>query len=554
MRLKTDIQAAGQPPQRRSQQPPIAHENHRSCSSTPRGSSSGAEHLALAARATNDAVRDWDVRTGALSWPQGLDTLLGFDPETVAKEIGFWQKQIHPEDRARTVASIRDALADGDHWSGEYRFRRADGSYSNLLERAVIVRGEEGDSIRFVGSLMDITARTQLQDQILRSQKMEAFGQLAGGVAHDFNNFLTTILGYSDLLLDELGVKGAKGKHIAEIRAAAKRASALTSQLLVFSRKQALEPRVVEVNSVITHLERSLLGLLGENISVECHLHRSSDPAHIRVDAAQLTQIILNLGVNARDAMPNGGRLKLGTATIRIDENSRLSGCTEPLADGEYSLISITDDGVGMSDEVKAHLFEPFFTTKDHGRGTGLGLATSYGIVRQSGGHICVESEIGKGTMVSIYLPKVAAPAAPTYIKPGSKKLIKGTETLLVLEDDVSVRHISVRVLRALGYDVIEAANGDDAQRIITFECEKKIDLLLTDMVMPQMSGRDFADWLHMTSPETKVVFISGYLEESLQPSDRCGREMFFLPKPFDPEQLALKVREALDSSPAIAR
>ncbi len=547
MRSRTDIRpTAQQPSTRPSHDPKTEHQNHRSAS--PRSSSAGTEHLALAARATNDAIRDWNVKTGALSWPLGLETLLGFKPEAVPQEVGFWQKQIHPDDRARTVASIRDALADGEHWSGEYRFRHADGRYLHLLERAVIVRDEEGKAFRFVGSLMDITARKQLQDQLVRSQKMEAFGQLAGGVAHDFNNFLTTILGYSDLLLDEIGLKGANAKHVGEIRSAAKRASALTSQLLAFSRKQALELRVVEVNTVIMHLERSLLRLLGEDISVECHLHRSNDPAHIRVDAAQLTQIILNLAVNARDAMPNGGRLTLGTATVRIDENSQPGNCADPLAAGEYALISITDDGVGMSEEVKAHLFEPFFTTKDAGRGSGLGLATSYGIVRQSGGHICVQSHLGRGTMVSIYLPKVAAPPAPSYAKPGVKKLSTGTETILVLEDDVSVRHISVRVLRALGYDVLEAANGDDAQRLITFECKRKVDLLLTDMVMPQMSGRDFADWLATTSPETRVLFISGYLEESLQPTDRCRKGMFFLAKPFDPEQLAAKVREALDS------
>ena len=545
MRLKTDIHAADPRP---NDPPQIAHENHRSCSSSPRRSSSGSQHLALAARATNDAVRDWDVKTGALSWPQGLEALLGFNAAAVSPEIGFWQKQIHPEDRARTIASIRNALAEGEQWSGEYRFLRADGTYIHLLERAVIVRGEHDETLRFVGSLMDITARMQLQDQLLRSQKMEAFGQLAGGVAHDFNNFLTTILGYSDLLLNEIGLKGANAKHVGEILSAAKRASALTSQLLAFSRKQALEPRVVEVNTVITHIERSLLGLLGENISVECHLHRSNHPAHVRVDPAQLTQIILNLAVNARDAMPNGGRLTLGTSTVRIDENSRPGGCADELATGEYALITITDDGVGMSDEMKAHLFEPFFTTKDKGLGSGLGLATSYGIVRQSGGHICVESDLGKGTMVSIYLPKVAAPPAPSYTKPGVKKLSAGTETVLVLEDDVSVRHISVRVLRALGYHVLEAATGDDAQRLITFECKRKVDLLLTDMVMPQMSGRDFADWLAKTSPETKVLFISGYLDESLQPADRCRHGMFFLPKPFDPDQLASKVREALDS------
>jgi two-component system cell cycle sensor histidine kinase/response regulator CckA len=507
-----------------------------------------AEYFTLAAGATNDAVRDWNVKTGALSWPQGLDTLLGYDNATVSGDIGFWQKQLHPQDRARTAGSIRDALAaESDHWTGEYRFRHFDGSYLDLLERALIVRDSAGAAIRFVGSLMDVTARKQLQDQLVRSQKMEAFGQLAGGVAHDFNNFLTTILGYSDLLLNEIGMKGEVAGHIGEIRSAAGRASVLTAQLLAFSRKHPLAPQIIEVNSLLTNLERSLLRLLGEDISVQCHFDRAGVGLHTRVDPGQLTQIILNLVVNARDAMRNGGRLTLETASLTIEAAEEREIGSDELMPGDYVHISVTDDGVGMSDEVKQHLFEPFFTTKDEGRGSGLGLATSYGIVRQSGGHISVESELGKGTTVRIFLPRVPAPPPPSYKRPGGNKMPTGVESILVLEDDISVRHIAVRVLRSLGYDVLEAATGDDAQQLIGERKDKRIDLLLTDMVMPHMSGRHFADWLRKTSPQTKVVFISGYLEESLHPGDRRDHEMFFLPKPFDPEQLALKIREALD-------
>jgi two-component system cell cycle sensor histidine kinase/response regulator CckA len=506
-----------------------------------------AEHFAFVARATNDAVRDWNVRSGALSWPQGLDALLGYNSSTATGDIGFWQKQIHPQDRARTAISIRDALAaESDHWTGEYRFRHFDGSYLDLLERALIVRDSGGAAIRFVGSLMDITARKQLQDQVVRSQKMEAFGQLAGGVAHDFNNFLTTILGYSDLLLDELGMKGAVADHIGEIRSAAGRASVLTAQLLAFSRKHPLAPLVIDVNSHLANLERSLLRLLGEDISVQCHF--AKEGLHTRVDPEQLTQIILNLVVNARDAMRLGGQLTLETASLTIEAPADPEISSEDLKPGEYVRLSVNDNGLGMTDEVKRHLFEPFFTTKDEGRGSGLGLATSYGIVRQSGGHICVESELGQGTTVKIFLPRVPAPPPPSYKRPGRNKMPVGIESILVLEDDISVRHISVRVLRSLGYDVVEAANGDDAQHLIGERAGKKIDLLLTDMVMPHMSGRHFADWLRKTSPQTKVVFISGYLEESLQPGDRGEQGMFFLPKPFDPEQLAIKIREALDS------
>jgi two-component system cell cycle sensor histidine kinase/response regulator CckA len=302
---------------------------------------------------------------------------------------------------------------------------------------------------------------------------------------------------------------------------------------------------------LLTNLERSLLRLLGENISVECDFRRGKDGMHTKVDPGQLTQIVLNLVVNARDAMPAGGNLRLETMAVTIEPPAEQDpeGVSDEPPAGEYVRISVTDDGCGMTDEVKQHLFEPFFTTKNDGHGSGLGLATSYGIVRQSGGHIRVESELGQGTTVRLFLPRVPAPAPPSYKKPGAHKLPTGTETILVLEDDISVRHLSVRVLRSLGYEVLEAANGDDAQQLISRRGEKKkIDLLLTDMVMPQMSGRRFADWMGKACPGTKVVFISGYMQESLQPADRHDREMFFLPKPFDPEQLAAKIREALNS------
>jgi two-component system cell cycle sensor histidine kinase/response regulator CckA len=548
MRLATEIQAEAphQNHYRTSQE--NVHQSHETSTDLSSGPDEIAQHLARAAQATNDAVRVWTVATGGLSWPQGLQSLFGYNQSPSTCDIGFWHKQIHPQDRARTIAGIRDALASGDDlWTGEYRFRHSDGSYLDLLERACIGRDENGRAIEFVGSLMNITARKQLQDQLVRSQKMEAFGQLAGGVAHDFNNFLTTILGYSDLLLNELDMKGEIAEHIREIRGAASRASALTGQLLAFSRKHPLAPAVVDVNTLLANLERSLLRLLGENISVQCDFQRGKDGMHTKVDPGQLTQIILNLVVNARDAMTGGGCLALETAAVSVEPSDDQECNSEEIVPGDYVRISVTDSGTGMSEEVQQHLFEPFFTTKHEG-GSGLGLATSYGIVRQSGGHICVESELGKGTTVKIFLPKVAAPTPPSYRKPGANKLPKGTETVLVLEDDISVRHLSVRVLRSLGYEVLEAANGDDAQQLIGRSNGKKIHLLLTDMVLPQMSGRCFADWMNKTSPGTKVIFISGYLQESLNPGDRRDQDMFFLPKPFDPEQLAGKIRQALDA------
>jgi PAS domain S-box-containing protein len=528
----------------------ISDESKTTDTALPSSATSRDDYLAIVTRATNDAVRDWDVKSDQLLWPEGLESLTGYNASSgQCNNIGFWQSNLHPGDRARVASSIHDALAgSSEHWTGEYRFRRADGSYINVLERALILRAPNGSAEHLIGSLMDITARKQLQDQVCRSQKMEAFGQLAGGVAHDFNNFLTTILGYGDLLLHERQIKGTLADHVAEIRAAAGRASALTQQLLAFSRRQPLEPVTVEVNSIISNLERSLLRLIGENISVVCHLHHEQEGAHIKADPTQITQIILNLAVNARDAMPKGGQLTLETAIVDLTKETELPFHCGDSVPGKYVLINIADTGIGMSEEVKAHLFEPFFTTKaDDGR-SGLGLATCYGIVHQSGGHLRVESEQEKGTVVRIYLPRVPAPPPPAYKKSTGKKPRGGTESILVLEDDVSVRHISVRMLRGLGYQVIEAANGDDAQRLLNENGTGKVDLLLTDMVMPQMSGRRFADSLRAAHPNIKVVFISGYLEESLQPHDRREPGMFFLPKPFDSEQLAAKVREALDT------
>ncbi|MGH8094157.1 MAG: ATP-binding protein [Chthoniobacterales bacterium] len=507
-----------------------------------------ADYFEILARATNDAVRDWNVGSGALIWLRGTESLFG--PQPVADtRIDFWFSHLHPHDLARIETSLKKALdSPAERWTGEYRFRRIDGQYRHILERALIIRSADGRAARVVGAMMDVTERKQLQAQACRLQRMEAFGQLAGGVAHDFNNFLTTILGYSDLLLAGSALKGPITNQIREIRDAAGRASALTNQLLAFSRRQALEPTVLEVNSFIHNLERSLLRLLGDDISIVCHLHHLKEGAHIKVDSGQFTQIIVNLAVNARDAMRKGGCLTITTSTLGVAPGAapRCPGAPD-LSPGEYVLITVADNGVGMSDEVKARLFEPFFTTKDAGRNSGLALATSYGIVRQSGGHMCVESAPGQGATFRIFLPRVAPPPPAAYKKPGQKKTPTGTETILVLEDEVGVRHLSVRVLRSLGYEVLEAAHGDDAKRLITRRGAPKIDLLLTDMVMPEISGRHFADWLRKASPLTKVVFTSGYLEESLHPHDRRDPEMYFLAKPFNTEQLAGKVREALD-------
>jgi two-component system cell cycle sensor histidine kinase/response regulator CckA len=495
-----------------------------------------ADHYQLVARATKDAIRDWDLTSGALTWPQGLDSLLGYSPSGPPQTIAFWQQQIHRDDRSRIAASIREAIrSKAEQWSGEYRFRHAKGDYLQLLERALLVRDRNGRAVRFVGTLMDVTARKQLRDQLSHSQKMEAFGQLAGGVAHDFNNFLTAILGYSDLLVAEVQGRGTGAKYLSEIRSAAGRAASLTRQLLTFSRRQPLEPRILEVNTLIHNLERSILRLLGENISVLCEL--MPEKKHIKVDPDQFTQIIINLAVNARDAMPAGGTLLMKTETLSTNGKS-----LPELPSGKYIRISVIDNGMGMSEEVKEHLFEPFFSTKSDRHGSGLGLATCYGIVRQSGGHITVESELAKGTAVHIYLPEVAAPPATAYRK--RPKLPSGTETILVVEDDISVRHVTVRTLRMLGYNVLEAFRADEAKYLIE---NTVVNLLISDIVLPDMSGCDFADWTRRNSPSTQILLTSGYLPE-MTTIGTPSSELPFLSKPFDPQQLAETVRASLDA------
>ncbi|PYI77659.1 MAG: hybrid sensor histidine kinase/response regulator [Verrucomicrobia bacterium] len=497
-------------------------------------SAKDADYHQLVARATNDAIRDWDLGADALTWRQGLNSLLGYSPGE-SDTIAFWRQRIHRDDCARVAASIREAIkSKAGHWSGEYRFRHANGHYLSLLERASIIRDKNGRAVRFLGALMDVSARKQLQEKFSHSQKMEAFGQLAGGVAHDFNNFLTTILGYSDLLVAEVEGRGTGAKYLSEIRSAAGRAASLTKQLLTFSRREPLEPRVLEVNKLIHNLERSILRLLGENISVLCDL--IPEKKYIKVDPDQFTQIIINLAVNARDAMPVGGTLLLKTQTIFANGKA-----PSEMPPGKYIGISITDNGIGMSDEVKEHLFEPFFTTKDDRHASGLGLATCYGIVRQSGGRITIESELAKGTAVYIYLPEAEAPPAAPYRK--RSKLPPGNETILVVEDDISVRHVAVRTLRMLGYNVLEAFRADEAKRLIK---NNAINLVVSDVVLPDMSGCDFADWMRLNCPSTQVLLTSGYLPETT--IGRPSIDLPFLSKPFDPQQLAETVRASLDA------
>jgi two-component system cell cycle sensor histidine kinase/response regulator CckA len=385
--------------------------------------------------------------------------------------------------------------------------------------------------------------RRRLEAHFIEAQKMEVIGQLVSGVAHDFNNILAVIIGYSDLITSDLGADSSLRKYIEEIRHASERAAGLTRQLLVFGRKQTVLPVVLDLNDVVNDLDKMLRRLIDANI--EMTTIPGKKIGRVKADSGYVGQVLMNLVVNARDAMPNGGKLTIATNNVKIDENyARTHAGAIP---GEYVMLSVSDTGTGMTDEVKALLFEAFFTTKPLGKGTGLGLATCQTIVHQSGGHIGVYSEIGKGTTFKIYFPRVAQPldVAARTLRTGP--LPRGTETLLVVEDEPSVRHLARNVLDNLGYEVLSASNGQDALHVARDHKGSPIRLVITDVIMPLMGGKVMAEWLKATYPDLKILFTSGYTEDAITHHGVLDTGVEFLPKPYTPAILARKVRQLLD-------
>jgi PAS domain S-box-containing protein len=393
----------------------------------------------------------------------------------------------------------------------------------------------------FSGTIRDISARKQLEEQLVQSQKMETVGRLAGGVAHDFNNLMTAVIGHAVLGAMELREDDPLRQDFDEIRATAERASTLTQQLLAFARRQIVEPKLVNLNELILNMHRMLGRLIGEDI--ELVTLPAADLRTVRVDPNQFEQVVVNLVVNARDAMPGGGRLIIETANVSLSD--RMTSDAVNLPAGHYAMLAVTDSGTGMSEETKGHLFEPFYTTKEQGRGTGLGLATSYGVVRQAGGEIYVYSEPGNGTSMKIYLPHVGAqPDAPAAATP--RTLPRGSELILLVEDEDAVRSIARRVLTTLGYSVVEARNGTEA--VAALESHgRDFDIVITDMVMPEMGGVELSEALQRSGSAARVLLTSGYTDESTVRHGGREKGVAFLPKPYSPEMLANRVREILD-------
>lgn len=373
---------------------------------------------------------------------------------------------------------------------------------------------------------------------------MEAVGRLAGGIAHDFNNLLTAITGYSDLVLKDLDAANPSRGRILEIKRAAERAAGLTRQLLAFSRQQVLAPQILDSNDLVVNMEKLLQRVIGENIEVRTVL--APNLGAVRADPGQLEQVIINLAVNARDAMPDGGRLTIETANVELDQ--AYARQHPPAAPGAYVMLSVSDSGMGMDETTKARIFEPFFTTKEKGKGTGLGLATVYGIVKQSGGYVWVYSEPGHGTTFKVYLPRIEGKAAPLgkpQAVPGS---LRGTDTVLLVEDDLAVRTVTRQMLQRQGYTVLEAADVESAVAF-TLNHEGPIDVLLTDVVMPGMNGRELGKRLTAKRPAMKVLYMSGYTEDTVVRHGLLEPGIAYLQKPFTPDSLALKLRELLEAA-----
>jgi two-component system cell cycle sensor histidine kinase/response regulator CckA len=423
---------------------------------------------------------------------------------------------------------------------------RPQGASRWVLTSRVPVRDAQGQIAALVGVTRDITEHKSLQVQLLQSQKMECIGRLAGGVAHDFNNLLTAIVGYAELALATLAPDSQPHDDLLAILNAAERAIALTRQLLVFARKEVIAPQTLDLNELALTLDKLLRRLIGAD--VELVVREAPGAALVKADPHQIEQVLLNLAINSRDAMPDGGRLTIEIATVvreQVAESQHAQGGPAP-----YVMLAVSDTGVGMPPEVQSHVFEPFFTTKEIGKGTGLGLATCYGIVQQHGGQIEVSSKVGQGTVVKVYLPRVSEAANSRYVRAAPGNLPRGMETILLVEDEPMVRQLATRVLQQLGYTVLEAADGAEALRVAQRD-SGRIDLLVTDMVMPQMNGNALADRLRAVYPQLKVMLISGYSD--IRPSQRRLAEQgdTLLQKPFTSDLLARTVHDLLHTAPS---
>lgn len=470
------------------------------------------------------------------------ERILGYTLEELQATSSF--EQIHPDDRQLVKEAATETRRTGIGRRIEYRMRHKDSSWLILESTASTVLDAEGRVDKLVIVNRDITARKKLEEQLRQVQKMEAIGRLSGGIAHDFNNLLGVIIGYSEILQERLPSKDLLRESADEIVAAGKRAASLTRQLLAFSRQQVLEPKILDLNEVVSDMEKMLRRLIGEDIE----LVTNPDPmlGRVRADQGQIEQVIMNLVVNARDAMPQGGKLGIATANTEMDETF-VKRYPYPVQTGQYIVLTVSDNGVGMDAATKARVFEPFFTTKEKGKGTGLGLSTVYGVVKQSGGYIDFDSEPGEGTTFRIYFRRVNEPVESEGLATEAQQPAREAGVVLLVEDEASLLRLTRNLLEMSGYTVLEAKDGNEALRI-SQQHTGAIDLLLTDIVMPGISGRALAHQLSQERPDMKILFMSGYTGQGIGEKEYLERGDLFLQKPVTRDTLTRKVSEAMRS------
>jgi PAS domain S-box-containing protein len=501
------------------------------------------ERYRLALQATQEVMYDWDMVGGKLVWNRAVTRVLGWSLEEFGDTLDAWSGFINPEDVARVGAELDAAIASGEVFTSEYRFRRKSGDWAIILDRGLILHDETGKAVRMVGAMSDLTARRALEMQLQQAQRIEAVGQLAGGIAHDFNNLLTAILGSTELAQQLLPPDHLVLDELATIHRTAERAAELTRGLLAYARRQVLSSSELDLNEVISQAIPLLRRMIPENIDIRF----TPDPGIgiVRGDRGQLTQILVNLCVNARDAMPNGGTIRVHTAAVGPGRSSGVSGPGGPA--GRQVRLTVSDIGHGIATEDLPHVFEPFFTTKEVGQGTGLGLAVVYGVVTQHNGTIDVETVVGRGTTFSIHLPvapgsSLRTPGRPSHVMSG------GPETILVVEDEPEVRATLVQILSGLGYGVQQAADGLEALAILE-SASSRVDLVVTDVVMPRMGGKDLYATVSRWDNPPLFLFSSGYAEALVSQQLGGQGDLAFLSKPYGIQELAKKVREVLERS-----
>jgi len=508
------------------------------------------ERFELAMEASSDGIFDWNLKTREIYFSPGWKKMLGYEDDELENEFSVWERLTNPENQARSWEILNEHLQGKTHrYEMEFQMRHKNGHWVDILSRARSIFDDDGTPVRVVGTHTDITERKRaekekanLESQLLQAQKMESVGRLAGGVAHDFNNMLGVIIGRTEMLLEDTDPGLPLFEELQEICKAAERSASLTRQLLAFARKQVIAPRVLDVNETVEGMLKLLRRLIGEDIYLAWL--PGGDVWPVNMDPAQIDQILANLCVNARDAIGGVGKLTIQTECVVIDEEfGNGHGGSIP---GEYVLLAVSDDGCGMDKETMNQLFEPFFTTKELGKGTGLGLATIYGIVKQNNGFINVYSEPGQGTIFRVYLPRHHGETSQEPERPELGEDTRGHQTILLVEDEPTILTMTTTMLTRLGYRVLAASTPGEAIRL----AEKKageIDLLLTDVVMPGMNGRDLDKHLRSFQPNFKTLFMSGYTADIIAHRGVLDAGVAFIEKPFTKKNLAAKLRGLLE-------